>query len=149
MTESILGLPEDLLPASVPRLLARDPQVPFSSDLEYFDSLVACESVRQRIFNLRVASREVFNPSRDAYGLPEAEFYENGRYFKGKLLELWQDLDSKVKETVANWPEKKPLVELFLDEMESTDNERKLFRFVLVAVSGCLRETESSDFHLE
>lgn len=142
------GLPTDLLPGSVPRLLNRDPSSPFESDLDYFDAIVACESARKRAFNLSVASRAVFKPSSDEYARPESTFFENGRDLRRTFEDLVGKLERKVQQILDRHNETRPIVEIFLDAMDASDEERKLFRCVLVAASGALREMDTQDFQI-
>lgn len=141
------ALPHDVLPLCVWKSVDRDEMEPFRNDLDYFEYLVACEAVWKRIIELKSASlSSVYKPTDADFGKPKAERFSEGRRLRTSLEELVAYLDKKRIESIALGSV--PLMERFLDSLDVPDIEKDVFRFVLVAVSGAIREVESQHFSL-
>jgi ATPase family associated with various cellular activities (AAA) len=141
-------LPRDLLPTCVWNCVNRMADEPFPDDTAYFEFLVACEAVWKRIISLEsTAQAAIYNAANPDFGKPNAARFEDGRLLKETLYHLGLYLDKKRMDTIALGPGK-PLVERFLDAMGVSDVEKDVFRFVLVAISGGIREIDSQHFSL-
>lgn len=138
-------LPQDVLPQCVWNIVDRE--YPFRDDLEYFEYLVAYEAVWKQIIQLECASRAaVYQPSDRDYAKPTAERFAGGRQLRNCLHDLEIYLEKKRIGAIEHGTT--PLVECFLQSMDVPDIEQKVFRFLLVAVSGAIREIDSQHFSL-
>jgi len=131
------GLRPDLLPAVVSRFIERE--APFESDAQYFEALLALHATQERVRRLNDSVAGVFKSSAKQFADPASDFYERGRELRAAFQNLAGKLDQKRRDLLERM-KSPPIIEAFLDAMEASDAERRLFYTVVVSASKWRKE---------
>lgn len=141
LTVGSSNLPTYFLPKCVTKFALRDiKKEPVESDHDYFEAVLACETARLVTYRLRKTLRDnVCSIKVKPFAQPESPFFHHGCDLSDVLAEVTVQLDIK-RETIVQELDVNPLlIESFLDNMEATELQRKVFRHVLVAASGVVQ----------
>jgi hypothetical protein len=127
-------VPSFTLPLAIVRFLEQDDALELKSDHDYFEALLAVEMARSLTYKVgRSVTTIVFSLSEgdSSFAQPTSEACLRGKDLHVRMQELVQQLDEKRISKLKRM-HRRPVVETFLDAMEATDLERKIFRFVVV-----------------
>lgn len=129
-------LPLYCLPKPVVAFALRDlDKEPIKTDNEYFDAVLACETACLLADNLGVTLQaDPFSTKLDSFARPDSSFFKNGHDLSNVLQDISRRLHKK-RQAIIQQMANKPLIESFLDKMEASDLQRKVFRHVLAVAS--------------
>ncbi|CAB9508086.1 cycle protein 48 homolog AF_1297 [Seminavis robusta] len=133
------AVPSFVLPPVVRRILDqinKDGAKIYTQDFEYIEAVVAAESSRSLAFNLQHSLNQAFFKVQHLkYMLTDKKETMTAKELLDFLADLTVTLEQFRDSQLATM-ERKPVLEKFLEEMEATEQEKKVFYFALAAKTG-------------